>query len=606
MQIAKIVPNVKTRDEGVFDYAIPPEILPMIKIGVLVEIPFHGRNIEGIVIDIKRTSPIPNLKEIVKVIDSRPVVDEIHIKLAQWMSDYYLEPFSKCLFENIVPVAKRSVFSESNHISFSARAENAKKIKNNSYRYLALGDFQYRLKIYLKAIEKTISRKKQVIVLVPNLETIPYFVRHINSSISILHSGLTRTQRYLEWQRIREGKVNIIVGSNSALFAPTADLGLIVIDQEENETYKSYQSPRFHAVKTAEKLAEIFGANLILGSISPRVETYFDALKGGFKILKDKDDKKDITTVDMNFEKGILSQPLQKAIEETLEQKKKVILVLNRKGEGTKFSCADCGWILKCEKCGLPLIPQKTDSVCYNCEKNFTLPESCPKCRGINLKPFGMGTKKLEKFVKDFWPKAKTVIIEKNSYDDTHDFDIAIATSFALKFSFSNVGLVGIIDADQPLNFPDFHSAEKTFVTFFKFLLIGERGILQTHLPENHVIRSLAKMKYDNFFLDELENRRKSSFPPFTHLTRLLYKNADEEICRKETERVFKLLHAKRYTLNAILGPAPCFIKKERNKFRYQIIIKSPSLISHYSSLIAIIRSLPKGWIVDVDPVNLL
>jgi primosomal protein N' (replication factor Y) (superfamily II helicase) len=159
MQIAKIVPHIRTRDEGIFDYAIPPEILPMMKIGILVEVPFHGRDIEGIVVDIKRTSPIPNLKNIIKIVDPVPVIDSVHIKLAKWMSNHYLEPFGKTIFENIVPVAKRSV--DKNSIPHLKSKEIEKK---ETKKYLVIDDFHYRLKVYLKAIEKTISRGQQVII----------------------------------------------------------------------------------------------------------------------------------------------------------------------------------------------------------------------------------------------------------------------------------------------------------------------------------------------------------------------------------------------------------------------------------------------------------
>jgi len=602
MQIAQIVPNVRTQTGGIFDYAIRPEILPMMKIGILAEIPFHGRNIEGIIVSIKRTSPIPNLKSIIKIIDPVPVIDETHIKLSRWMSENYLEPFSKCLFENIVPTAKRIVKKESSLISVQV----SKSIPNTYNRYLIIGDFNYRLRVYLKAIEKTLARKKQVIILVPDLENVHFFTKYLRQSISIIHSGLTRTQRYLEWQKIREGKSKIIIGSNSALFTPVTNMGLIIIDQEENETYKNGQSPRFHALKVTTELSKLTAANLLIGSITPRIETYYEALKGNCKLLKSNQKQKAISIVDMNYEKQILSRPLQDKIDEVLKNKQKIMLVLNRKGEGTKFSCADCGWINLCEKCGLPLIPQKDESVCYACEKRFPLPAVCPKCNGVHLKSFGVGTKKLSKFVQDFWPKSKVILIEKDTANNWRDFDIAIVTSFALKFSLPKIGLLGIIDADQSLNFPDFHSAEKTFQTLYKFLKIGERGIIQTHLPENEVISSLAKMEYNKFFLEELENREKNQFPPFTKITRLLFKNANEEICRKESERVFDLLNANRYTLNAILGPSPCFIKKERGKFRWQIIIKSSKPIFRYSSLVTLLRSLPKGWIIDVDPVNLL
>ncbi len=608
MQIAKIVPDIKTRDEGVFDYAIPPELLPDIQLGILVEIPFHGRKIEGIVIDIKRTSSIPNLKFIIKVIDSNPVIDDIHIKLSKWMSDYYLEPFSKCLFENIVPVARRSINKKEAWPNNTPRGVLFGE--NKSVKLLVIASFQKRLETYQKAISKMMARNKQTVILVPDLTTISYFTHYLTSAISIIHSGLTHTQRYLEWQKIREGKAKIVIGSNSALFAPVKNLGLIIIDQEENETYKNGQSPRFHAVKVSEKLCELSGANLILGSISPRVVTYYNALKDKYRIIKipflrsSGNKGLENTIVDMNFEKGIISQPLRDKIDEVLKNRKKIMLVLNRKGEGTKFSCADCGWIALCEKCGLPLIPQKAENVCYNCEKNFSLPTVCPKCRGINLKAYGVGTKRLAKFAQDFWPKAKIIIIDKESGITKDSFDIAIVTSFALKFSMPKIALTGIIDADQSMNFPDFHSPEKTFANFYKFLKIGEKGILQTHLPQNFVFSALAGMNYEKFFLSELENRRKSSFPPFVKITRLLFRNIDESICRRELDKVFRSLITHHSSLITFLGPSPCFIKKERNKYRYQIVLKHKTSLPE--DVIDTIRSLPKGWIVDVDPVDLL
>jgi len=607
MQIAQIVPKVRTLNTAVFDYAIPPEILPMIKPGILVEIPFHGRKIEGVVIGLKRSSQISDLKSLISIVDPEPVVDKIHIELAKWMTDYYLAPLGKTLFENIVPPAKRIIKKSNNYITFYPAAQKVEK--KESKKYLIVSNFPSRLRFYLKAIEKTLSRSQSAIIIVPDLSIIPYFTKQLTKPVSVLHSGLTRTQRWLEWDKIRAGKIKIIIGSTSTLFAPAQNLGLIIIDQEENETYKNDRSPRFQAIKVAEKLVEFSGANLILGSITPRLETFWQALKGKYKILKqDPSRSNKISIIDMNFEKQSISVPLQNRIDEMIKNKKKTLLILNRKGEGTKFSCPDCGWISLCEKCGLPLIPQKSENVCFRCEKTFEIPENCPKCQSIRLKPMGLGTTRLKKFAADFWPEAKVVQIEKDldGANLRQNWDITIATSYALKFQFPSIGLVGIIDADQGLNFPDFHSAEKTFQIFYKFLKIGERGIIQTHLPENYVISDLAKLDYDKFFLDELENRKKSQFPPFVQLIRLLYKNEDESVCKEETQRIYhdlnKLITDDRLPIT-ILGPSPAFIKKERNKFRYQIIIK---LKKRNQGLNNFLLTLPKGWIVDVDPVNLL
>jgi len=615
MQIVQVVPNVRTQKEAIFDYSIPPELLPMIKVGILVEIPFHGRKIEGIIVNIKRSSNIFKLKEILKIIDSSPVVDNVHIKLAEWISDYYLSPLGKTLFENIVPPAKRTIKKGGDYhvryLSKSAGADNNRQFFSKKYlkKYLLTADFPTRLKYYLVAIKRTISQNKAVIILIPDLSFIPYFTKYIKNPIGILHAGMTKTQRWLEWDKIRRGEVNIVIGSQSALFAPAVNLGLIIIDQEENETYKNDRSPRFHAVGVAQKLSDLTDANLILGSLVPKIETYYQATQGKFRILRKAIiQKSNISIVDMNSEKYVISNTLEKEIENTLLNKTRTLLVLNRKGEGTKFSCADCGWMAMCEKCGLPLVPQKTDNVCFRCEKTYLQPASCPKCRSIKLRPMGLGTIRLKKFINDLFPKAKVIQVEKDIDGRLmrSDWDIAITTTYGLKFGWSKIRLVGIIDADQGLNFPDFNSPQKSFQTLFKFLRIGERGIVQTHLPENYIISTLARLDYERFFLDEIIQRRKYGFPPFTHLVRLLFKSVDNEKVLKETARIYQPLITNHFPLTTISPPHACFIQKERGKYRWQIVIKSSEHISHFSSLISIIRSLPKGWIVDVDPVNLL
>lgn len=620
MQIAQIVPKSLTYKEDVFDYAIPPELLIHTKIGVLVEIPFHGRRIEGIILNLKRKTSADlktTLKPILNIIDTTPVVDHIHIQLAQWMSKYYLVPLGKTLFENIVPPAKRILKKEgfTHIVTTKYTTFNAYAVKVGK-KYLIIADFQKRLKFYLQAIQKTLAKSQSVIILVPDLKLIPYFSKYLKNSISILHAGLTKTHRWLEWDRIRKDQSKIIIGSNSALFAPAKNLGLIIIDQEENETYKNDRSPRFHAVKVAENLSKLTGANLVIGSITPRLETYFQTLKKVYILKKTTDKKKEhqITIVNMGSQRQTLSLPLQEKIEENINKKKKIILVLNRKGEGRRFSCPDCGWLFKCPRCDLPLVPQKDINVCYRCQKTLTTPEVCPQCQNVHLKPFGLGTTKLEKFVKDFWPKAKTIRVEEPFKLTSADikkgnWDIAIVTSFALKFNFPPIGLTGIIDADQGLNFPDFYSAEKNFQTLYKFLKIAEEGIIQTNLPESSIIAALARLDYEKFFLNEMETRLKHQFPPFIKLIRLLYKNQDEDKCQKESQKIYDLLanFIKKNKLSniAILGPAPALFRKKRNYFRWQLIIKI-SKAKNLEKFKEIFKGLPKGWLIDVDPVNLL
>lgn len=351
-----------------------------------------------------------------------------------------------------------------------------------------------------------------------------------------------------------------------------------------------------------------------MGSITPRVETYHQAIKEKFQILKKSPSLvKNISIVDMNSEKYVISNPLEAGIEKTLAEKQKILLVLNRKGEGTKFSCTDCSWIALCEKCGLPLVPQKAKNVCYRCELNFSPLATCPKCQSIHLKAMGLGTARLKKFLTDLFPQTKIIQVEKDSdgRELRSNWDIAITTSYGLKLNWPKIDLTGIMDADQGLNFPDYSSPQKTFQILYKFLRIGERGIIQTHLPaspaggpENYVIRNLAALNYEKFFLEEIIQRQKYGFPPDTHLVRLLFKDADEEKVISESKSVYQKLTNNQSPVITISKPHPAFIRQERGKFRYQIIIKTKKQLD--KKIKDFLRTLPKGWIIDVDPVNLL
>lgn len=615
MQIAQVVPKVKTQKEAVFDYAIPPEILPQIKIGILVLVPFGYRKIEGLVIALKKSSKIKQLKPIIAIIDPEPAIDTVHTELAKWMANYYLASLGKTLFENIVPPAKRILKKSAgqNYTTFPARTSKVVQIK--SQKFLVIGNFQTRIKIYLQAIKKTLARNEQAIILVPDLALIPYFTSYLKNSVAIIHAGLNKTQRFLEWDKIRRGQNTIIIGSNSALFAPAKNLGLIIIDQEENETYKNRQAPRFRATSVANQLSKLTAVNLLLGSLTPRVETYYRALRGEYKIIKEPAaKKKNIILVDMNFEKKSISNSLQETVSQTLAANKKVVLVLNRKGEGIKFSCANCGWIYACPKCGLPLIPQQNKAVCHHCEKNFPLAANCPKCHSFQLKPFGLTTIKLEKFIRDLYPDKKIIRLEKPNGKNQpaagflSGWNIAIVTSYALKFNFPPIGLVGIMDADYGLNFPGFRAAEKNFQTLFKFLRIGERGMIQTHLTDHFLIKSLARLDFEQFFLNEIEQRKKFGFPPFARLIHLIYQHTDENQAKKTAAAVasqLKTLIKPYQNTIFLLGPSPAFLAKQRNKFRYQIILKT-GRPSYPPALDDFLKTMPKGWVVDVDPDDLL
>lgn len=604
MQIAKVVPKVKTSGSGIFDYDIPPEILPQMRVGILVEVPFRGRKIEGIVTDIKRASQFTNLKKIIRIIDPTPVIDDQHLALAKWMADYYLSSLGQTLFENIVPPAIRTIKKQTetmqNNNTFLAPDK-----KVSSKYFLVQADFSHRLKFYLKAIDKTINRGQSVLILIPDLTLINYFTKNTKNPI-ILHSRLSKTERWLAWDKIRSGTdkaKQIIIGSQSALFAPVQNLGLIIIDQAEDETYKNDRSPYFSAITTAEKLAKISGSSLILGGLNHNIETFFYAEENKYEILKNKFLKPNISIVDTKSEKNIISATLVDAIEQSIQKKEKIILVLNRKGEGSSLTCVDCGWVQTCEKCGSPLRPENLKVVCHNCEKKYDLKTKCPKCQGFNLKKFGWGTKKLLKIARGLWPKEKIINLEKDGDKLINNFSIAIVTSYALKLPLSKIGLVGIIDSDSYTFLPDFRSAEKDFLNFFKFLKISRNGIIQTKNPEHYFVKALAKLDYMAYYQAELKVRYEGYFPPFSHLINLIYQNESEVICQKEAEKLAgKLRKIKNKDLQ-ILGPAPAYFGKNRNFFRWQIIIKT--ILPRLRELDELLKK-QNDWKIDVDPVDLI
>lgn len=601
MQIAQIVPKVKTKGMGIFDYSIPPQLLPMIKIGLLVQVPFRGRKIEGVIIDMKRSSKIENLKPILTIIDPVPVINPTHIALSRWIADYYITDFSKALFGSIVPPAKRSIKKTANTENHNSEIATNK----NNRKFLIVTDFEKRLKFYLKAIKKTLLLNKQIIILVPDLSIVNYFTNQIKEKVDIIHSGLTITERWNIWNSIRTGQSKIIIGSNSALFSPIKNLGLIVLDQEENETYKNDQAPRFNLPLVAEKLSELTGADLVIGSSAPSTQMYFRAHKNNFLYKIKSSNKPQISIVNMTYERGILSEPLKERISEALENHQKIIIVINRTGEGSRLVCTDCKWFYTCPTCKLPLSPKKEVAYCASCEKNYSLPISCPNCRGKNLKNVGLTTSRIEKIIKDYWPGIKTTRIEKgNDYLVKTEWDIAIVTSFALKLNLSAIKLVVILDADQNLNFPGFRMQEKNFQTYYKFLKMGDTGLIQTHLPESSLIKDLGNLDYESFYKKELANRQKFEFPPFVSLTKITYKNTDEAIGQKEAQIIFekleKMIQENKLAFT-LLGPS-AKTNAKKGLYGWQILIKQPSRNASIDSFLA---NLGKGWQIDVDPYDI-
>lgn len=505
--------------------------------------------------------------------------------------------------------------------------------------------------IYLQSLAEVTKLGKKGIALVPEIaltpQTIERFAARFPGRVAILHSQLSLGERFDEWQRIRNGEFDVVIGPRSALFAPQPDLGLIVIDEEHEWNYKQSDKPPFyHARHAALKLAELTGSVVILGSATPDVETYYHALKGDYHLLKlpervttsaflrtspmGSSPMPQVAVIDMKDElragnRSLFSRTLSQAISGALASGGQVILFLNRRGSSTFVQCRQCGFTARCRRCDVPLTYHSVENVliCHQCNKHSLPFEYCPRCRSHRIKFLGMGTEKLEEETAQAFPQARLLRWDSDttrqgySHQEildkfrNHQADILIGTQMVSKgLDLPQVTLVGVINADTGLNLPDFRAGERTFQLLSQVAgrtgrgPLGGQAIIQTYSPEHYAIQAAAKHDYELFYGKEIDYRCGLHQPPFTRLARLIYANSNDTRCREEAERMKRVLTKEKEVKGIadfnIIGPAPAFIHRRRGSFRWQLIICGTNPSAFLSEI-----PVPQGWTVDVDPVGL-
>ncbi|SCY85447.1 primosomal protein N' [Alkaliphilus peptidifermentans] len=510
--------------------------------------------------------------------------------------------------------------------------------------------------IYLQLMEEANKQGKQGIVLVPEIsltpQTVGRFRGRFKEGIAVFHSSLSEGERYDEWRRIAEGKVNMVIGARSAIFAPFKNLGLIIIDEEHENTYKSEQNPKYHAIEIANYRANMENAVVILGSATPSVESFYKAETGELKLMSLT--KRAMTAklpsieiVDMKIElengnKNMLSGKLLALLQKNIQDKKQSMLFLNRRGFSTFVSCRSCGHVIKCSHCDISLtfhMETKT-LLCHYCGKDIAAPTTCPECSSNLIKYFGAGTQKLERVIQTYFPKASIarLDIDSTGKKGSHErilgefkkgnIDILIGTQMITKgLDFPNVTLVGIISIDSTLNLPDFRASEKTFQLITQVSGRAGRGlhegnvILQTYDPQHFSIQTAARHDYQGFYREELTIRNEFNYPPFQNIIAINISGKDEREVYDYSIQIAKII---RYILESkgikliqevILGPNEAIIAKINEKYRYQIILKDVGV--EFSLLKGIVKSIfiqhRKKYIpnsisvsIDINPYNLM
>ncbi len=527
--------------------------------------------------------------------------------------------------------------------------------------------------IYMRAIEHVLAEGRRAIVLVPEIALTPQTVRRFAARfpgrVAVLHSRLSDGERYDTWRRARRGLFDIVIGPRSALFTPLEDIGIIVLDEEHDASYKQsppVPPPYYHARDAAIALGHMLGALVILGSATPDIVTYHRARAGVYRLLElprrimghrqriesqarrldrpshyrqDAADPDDALTiplppvqvVDLRQElrsgnRSIFSRALQAAVTEALARHEQVILFLNRRGTSTFILCRDCGLVLNCPRCDIPLTYHRPhlQLVCHHCGRREPVPQDCPRCRSDRIRYFGLGTEELQDRVVQTWPGARVVRWDRDTTAgrDSHETilasfvhqeaDILVGTQMIAKgLDLPLVTLVGVISADVSLGLPDYRTGERTFQVLTQVAgragrgLLGGRVILQTYQPEHYAIQAAADHDFIGFYLDEIRFRTQQSYPPFRRLARLVLADPINDRARREAERLAHALRQATANLalaaTEVLGPTTAFFSRLDGRYRWQVIVRAPDPTR-------LLREVapPSPWVVDVDPVSML
>ena len=484
----------------------------------------------------------------------------------------------------------------------------------NSGEYLLYGiTGSGKTEIYLQLIQKMIKQGKSSIMLVPEISLTPqtidrFIARFGEEEIAVLHSKLSTGERFDEWNKIKDGKAKIIIGARSAIFAPAQNLGLIVIDEEHDESYQSEASPRYDSIEVAEYLCNKFNISLVLGSATPSMREFYKAKMGKINLLTlsqraNNSTLPKVEIVDLrdelaNGNKTMISYKLQEEIKKNIETKKQTILYFNRRGFSSFLMCQDCGHTFKCDRCDITLTYHKVENKlkCHYCGEEYQIPRECPQCGSKNIKYIGAGTQKLEEQIKEMFPMASTIrmdidtVSKKNSHEIILDkfrqenINILIGTQMVVKgHHFPNVTLVGAIFADTSLNIGDFRANERTFQTLTQVAGRAGRGndegrvIIQTFNPENYAIQYSKTQNYDLFYSTEIGIRKQLKYPPFCDIIAIALTGNNE----KNLVTFSKNIHM--YLRNRVIkekfgvllySPVQCPIYKIKDKYRMRILIK--------------------------------
>ena len=601
--------------------------------GCKVRVPFsvHNKETDGYIAGVSEIPPegVSRFKKVADVLPEEGLTREA-METALWMKSRYLCRYIeavKCFLPGNTQAKRRTKdpfegLEAQPQKSLALNADQQKALdavsgaleRHENANFLLFGvTGSGKTEVYLQAMEKALAQGRQGIVLVPEISLTPQTVSRFMSRfgrdrIAVLHSRLTPAQKSVEYGKIRRGQVDLVIGARSAIFAPFENIGLIVIDEEHESSYKSESGAKYDAMEVALKRAKAHGAVLVLGSATPSAADFYRSDQGIFTLLElprryNRVPLPKVVTVDMREEvkagnRSLFSRVLTDEMEKTLEAKKQAILFLNRRGYSSFVSCRECGYVPRCPECGISLTYHKEQGalVCHYCGRKESVPRVCPDCRSRIIGRFGAGTEQVEEKAKELFPEARIerldldAVRKKGSLEAilkrfaAGKTDVLIGTQLVAKgLDIANVALVGIISADVTLNIPDYRSGERTFQLVTQAAGRAGRGdeqgqvIIQTYSPESAVIRSAAAQDYRSFYSREIAIRESALYPPFSDLFRFVISDEDEAKAMESAARCTNWLKKVLPSGYIVMGPGQSPLAKQSGLYRYQTVVKAPA-----------------------------
>ena len=631
-----------------FTYAAPPDL--EVKAGMRVTAPFGSRRLLGYVVadGVQAPPGLAEIKQVLRRIDTQPLFGPRELSLAQWLSGMYLCSLGEALAA-MLPGGRREVVGEELAEELEAEAEiqlssdQVQAVERLSEAregmfYLHGVTGSGKTEVFLRAAASVLARGRSVIYLVPEIslthQVVETFSRRFGSQIAVLHSGLSPSRRLNEWGRLRDGLAHLAIGARSAVFAPVRDLGLVVIDEEHEGSYKSGTTPRYHARQVAMHRARAEGAVLVMGSATPSLEAWHSIKEGRIPCLTlgqrmSGGRLPEVRVRGLAGESVPLSRPLIEEIRRTHEEGRQTILFLNRRGFAYFFHCRSCGYEMKCRQCSVALTfhKQRGQMVCHYCGFRTAPITVCPECGSLEVGYSGFGTEKIEEELARLFPDLTVRRIDTDAVQQrgalrrlldefrSGRIDILVGTQMVAKgLNFPGVKLVGIVLADSGLHLPDFRSAERTFGLIVQ--VSGRAGryhpdgivVVQTYMPANRTIALAAQGRLEEFYAEELENRRAMGFPPYTRLIRVVFRSRNPAKAQQAAADFVRPLEAGGGV--ELLGPAECPLAVIAGNSRTQVLLRCPDFARVHAAAHRALRSFtpPAGVYleVDVDPVSLL